>query len=68
MTADQTTIRTRRRSFVTTPRDLIAIIGADGEVIALGWPSGDEGGMRPLMVEEAHKLRAYLDRFLKAPR
>lgn len=48
------------------PRTLIAVVGTDGAVIALGWPSGAQGGMSPLMREEAAQIRAYLDRYLSS--
>jgi hypothetical protein len=58
----------RRKSIEAYPRELIAIVGTDGAVIALGWPSGAQGGMSPLMEEEAVQMRAYLDRWLAARR
>jgi hypothetical protein len=54
----------RKRPIEAYPRELIAVVGTDGEVIALGWPSGAQGGLSPLTKEEALQMRAYLDRFL----
>jgi len=59
---------TRERAIEAQPRELIAVVGSDGVVIALGWPSGAQGGMSPLTEEEAVSMRAYLDRYLEARR
>lgn len=48
--------------------ELVAIVGDDGAVIAVGWPSGAQGGMSALSRDEAKQFRAYLDRFLARER
>jgi hypothetical protein len=41
---------------------MIAVIGDDGCVRALGWPSGAQGGWSGLSPEERVAIRKYLDR------
>lgn len=60
------TQRPQRKPIEAYRHDLIAIVGEDGAVIAMGWVSGAQGGMSPLTEPEALQIRAYIDRFLAA--
>ena len=52
------------KTIETHLRGLLAVLGEDGAVIALGWPSGAQGGIEPLTPGEAKEMRAYLERLL----